>query len=324
MRKLLALLAALIVGLAGCGDGKAPDTPDKNGGKKKTLTVGFSQCGSESSWRTAETASVQEEAKKRGITLKYVNAQGKQENQIKALKSFVAQGVDAIILAPKTKSGWDTVLREVKAAKIPIVLVDRGIKTTDESLYETLIASDFVAEGRMAGEWLAKKTGGKCKIIQLEGEPGSDPANDREKGFKEAIAKHPGMLIIASQTALFKRSEGRKVMADLINAHGKDIEAVYAHNDDMAIGAIQALDAAGMKPGKDVIVLSIDAVKDAFHEMIKGTLNCTVECNPLLGPKAFDAVDQILGGKTLPKRITIQDQVFEAHNAAEVIKTRKY
>ncbi len=312
MRKALALCVAVAVCIVGCETGK------------KGRTIGFSQTGAESAWRTAETISIREEADKRGVTLKFTDAQSKTDKQKKDVRTLVAMGVDAIILAPIVKTGWDQVLQEAKDAGIPVVLVDRGIEVKDESLYATLIASDFIEEGRMAGEWLARKTGGTCKIVQLEGEPGSDPAIDRKKGFEEAIAKHAGMEIIASQTAMFKRSEGRKVMADLINAHGKNIEAVYAHNDDMALGAIQALEAAGMKPGTDVIVLSIDAIKDAFQAMIDGKLNCTVECNPLLGPLAFDAVEKVLAGETLPKRITMQDRLFEPKDAANLIKDWKY
>jgi len=315
---------ALAAALLGCSSEKTATEKPKAAKAKTKITVGFSQIGAESSWRTAETNSIIEEAKKRGIDLKFSDAQQKQENQIRALRSFIAQGVDAIILAPKVKSGWDVVLREAKEAGIPVVLVDRGIEVSDPSLYATLIASDFVEEGRMAAEWLVKKTGGKCKVVQLEGTPGSDPANDRKKGFEEVIAKHPGIEIIASQTADFRRSEGKRVMANIINAKGKDIQAVYAHNDDMALGAIQALEAAGMNPGKDVLVVSIDGVRDAFLAMIEGKLNATVECNPLLGPAAFDAVEKILRGEKVPKRIVVKDRIFTQETAAEDIKTRKY
>lgn len=313
-----ALALATAAAFVGCS------TSEQAGNAKKTIKVGFSQIGAESAWRTAETRSIIEEAKKRGIDLKFSDAQQKQENQIKALRSFIAQGVDAIVLAPKVKSGWDVVLREAKEAGIPVVLVDRGIEVSDPSLYTTLIASDFVEEGRMAAEWLAKKTGGKCRIVQLEGTPGSDPANDRRKGFEEAIAKYPGMQIIASQTGDFRRSEGKRVMANIINAKGKEIQAVYAHNDDMGLGAIQALEAAGMNPGRDVLVVSIDGVHDAFQAMIDGKLNTTVECNPLLGPAAFDAVERILRNEKLPKRIVVKDRIFTQATAAEDIKTRKY
>src|SRR5436309_8307182 len=174
-------------------------------GADERLVVGFSQIGAESGWRTAETESIRSEAAKRGVDLKFSDAQQKQENQIKALRAFVAQQVDAIILAPVVETGWEPVLREVKRAKIPVVLVDRGIKVSDDSLYATLIASDFVEEGRLAAEWLAKKLNGKGNIVELQGTPGAAPAIDRKKGFEEAIKHHPGLKIIKSQTGDFTR-----------------------------------------------------------------------------------------------------------------------
>jgi len=305
-------LAVAAVMAAGCGK------------KEHRGRVGFSQIGAESGWRTAETKSIQEEAKKRGIVLRFADAQQKQENQIMALRSFIAQKVKAIILAPKVETGWEPVLTEVKAAGIPVVLVDRGIKVTDDSLYATLIASDFVEEGRMAAEWLAKKTKCKCNIVQLEGTPGSAPAIDRKKGFEEVLAKYPDMQIIKSQSGDFDRAKGKELMEAFIKAEGKNIQAVYAHNDEMALGAIQALKPAGMNPGKDVILISVDATHDAFQAMVDGELNAAVECNPLLGPAAFDAVQKLLKGETVPKKTVIRDRLFTQETAAEDIKTRQY
>lgn len=290
----------------------------------KTLVVGFAQVGAESSWRTAETESIKAEAAKRGVTLKFSDAQGKQENEIKAVRGFIAQGVDAIVLAPIVETGWEPVLREAKRAKIPVVLVDRGIKVPDESLFATLIASDFVAEGRMAGEWLAKKTGGTANIIELQGTPGAAPAIDRKKGFEEAIAKFPNMKIIASQSGDFRRSGGKEVTEALLKKYGGEVTAIYAHNDDMALGAIQALEDAGKKPGVDVIVVSVDGVKSAFEAIVAHKSNCTVECNPLLGPMAFDAVEKALAGGKLPKRTVVQDKVYDQSTAPEAIASRQY
>src|SRR5262245_26599620 len=237
------------------------------------LVVGFSQMGSESAWRTAETESIRSEAAKRNIKLQFSDAQDKQENQIKALRSFIAQGVDAIILAPKVETGWEPVLREVKRAKIPVVLVDRGIKVRDESLYATLIASDFVVEGRLAAEWLAAKLNGRGNIVELQGTPGAAPALDRKRGFQEGLAKFPDLKIIRSQSGEFTRSKGKDVMEAFMKAEGKNIQAVYAHNDDMALGAIQAIEEAGIKPGTDIVIVSIDGVKGAFEAMVAGKLN---------------------------------------------------
>ncbi|HTA31770.1 MAG TPA: ABC transporter substrate-binding protein [Candidatus Cybelea sp.] len=290
----------------------------------KTLVIGFAQVGAESSWRTAETESIKAEAAKRDITLKFSDAQGKQENQIKAVRGFIAQGVDAIILAPIVETGWEPVLREAKRSKIPVVLVDRGIKVSDDSLYATLIASDFISEGKMAGEWLAKQTGGKANIIELQGTPGAAPAIDRKKGFEEGISKFPDMKIIASQSGDFRRSGGKEVMEALLKKYGGDVTAVYAHNDDMALGAIQAIEEAGKKPGTDIVVISVDGVKGAFEAIVAKKSNCTVECNPLLGPMAFDAVDKALAGEKLPKKTVVDDKVYDQSTAPDAIGSRQY
>jgi ABC-type sugar transport system substrate-binding protein len=288
------------------------------------LVIGFAQVGAESSWRTAETESIKSESAARGVTLKFSDAQGKQENQIRAVRGFIAQGVDGIILAPVVETGWEPVLREAKRAHIPVVLVDRGIKVNDDSLYATLIASDFVEEGRKAAEWLAKKMNGKANIVELQGTPGAAPAIDRKKGFEEGISKYPDMKIIASQSGDFRRAGGKEVMEALLKTYGKEITAVYAHNDDMALGAIQALAEAGRNPGTDVIVVSIDGVKSAFEAMVAKKMNCTVECNPLLGPMAFTAIEQAIKGEKLPKKTVVQDHTFDQATAAEEIGSRKY
>ena len=320
-------LAAATVLFCSCGEkaaapsqGAGENAP--SGGKK--LTVGFSQIGAESAWRTAETESIRSEATKRGVDLKFSDAQQKQENQIKALRTFVANGVDAIILAPVVETGWEPVLKEIKQANIPVILVDRGVKVSDESLYSTLIASDFVEEGRRAGQWLAKKLNGKGNIVELEGTVGAAPAIDRKKGFHEVIEKEAGLKILRSQSGDFTRAKGKEVMEAFLKAEGKNINAVYAHNDDMALGAIQAIEEAGLKPGTDVIVVSIDGVKAAFDAMVAGKLNCTVECNPLLGPAAFDAIEAIRAGKTLDKKTIAKDELFEQAQAKDVIGSRKY
>ncbi len=316
----LSTAGLLSLALVFCSCGKKE--PEAGGAKK--LMVGFSQIGAESAWRSAETESIRSEATKRGVEMKFSDAQQKQENQIKALRAFIAQGVDAVILAPVVETGWEPVLLDLQKAKIPVVLVDRGLKVSDDSLYATLIASDFVEEGRRAGDWLAKKLNGSGNIVELQGTPGAAPAIDRKKGFAEAIAKSPGLKIIKSQTGEFTRAKGKEVMEAFLKADGKNINAVYAHNDDMALGAIQAIEEAGMKPGTDVIVVSIDGVKGAFEAMVAGKLNCTVECNPLLGPAAFDAIETIRAGKSLPKKTIVKDEVFDQSVAKDVIGNRKY
>jgi len=290
----------------------------------RTITVGFSQIGAESAWRTAETQSIRSEGAKRGMGPRFSDAQQKQENQIKALRTFIEQGVDAIILAPVVETGWEPVLRDIKAAGIPVILVDRGVDVSDDSLYATLIASDFVEEGRMAANWLVGKTAGNANIVELKGTTGSAPAIDREEGFHEIIDQQPDMQVIKSQTGEFTRAKGKEVMEAFLKAEGDRIDAVYAHNDDMALGAIQAIEEAGRKPGEDIIVVSIDGVRAAFEAMIEGKLNCTVECNPLLGPMAFDAVEAVLAGETLPKHMVVKDRVFDQSTAATELPNRKY
>lgn len=321
---LAACLTALV--LTGCGPSNDSSSSSAGGESKpsaKALTVGFAQVGAEGAWRMAETESIKAEAEKRGVNLKFSDAQSKQENEIKAIRSFIAQGVDAIILAPIVETGWEPVLKEAKQAKIPVVLVDRGILVDDDSLYATLIASDFVAEGKMAADWLIKKTDGKATIVELQGTPGAAPAIDRKKGFEEGIKDHPDMKIVASQSGDFRRSGGKEVMEALLKVH-PEVTAVYSHNDDMALGAIQALEEAGKKPGTDVIVVSVDGVKGAFDAMVAGKMNCTVECNPLLGPMAFDAVEKAVKGETLPKKTIVHDRVFDVSNAAAELPNRKY
>ena len=293
--------------------------------EEKKITVGFVQVGAESAWRTANSKSVTDEAAKRGIDLKFADGQQKQENQIKAVRAFIAQHVDVIVLAPVVEPGFEPVLTEAKRAKIPVILSDRRAKLSNDSLYVTFIGSDFVEEGRLAAKFLVDKTGGKAKIAELQGTPGSAPANDRMKGFKEVIADKPGMEIIMSQTGEFTRAKGKEVMeAFLKSPKGKEITALFAHNDDMAIGAIQAIEAAGLKPGKDIIIVSIDGVKSAFEAMAEGKLNCTVECNPLIGPQLFDAVEAIVAGKTLEKRVAVKEGVFTEDQAKAELPNRKY
>jgi galactofuranose transport system substrate-binding protein len=323
------MIAVALMALVGCKQQSQEAAAPSAGGAtppaaEKKLSVGFSQVGAESAWRTAETKSIRGEAEKRGVDLKFADAQGKQASQIQALTSFIAQKVDAIVLAPVVETGWEVVLTQAKEAKIPVILVDRGIKVSDESLYTTLIASDFVEEGRMAAEWLAKTTNGKANIYELQGSTGAAPAIDRKKGFEEALQKFPDMKIVKSQSADFTRAKGKEVMEAFIKSDRDQIQAVYAHNDDMALGAIQALDEAGMNPGKGVTLISIDGVKGAFEAMVSGKLNATVECNPLLGPLVFDTITKVRAGESVPKFIKSKDQLFEQANAAQVISTREY
>jgi simple sugar transport system substrate-binding protein len=292
------------------------------------ITLGFAQVGAESEWRTANTESIKKAAAKDGIDLKFSDAQQKQENQIKAIRSYIAQKVDVIAFSPVVESGWDTVLMEAKAAHIPVILTDRAVDSKDKSLYVTFMGSDFVEEGRRAGNWLigdlAKKgMTGPVDIVELQGTTGSAPAIDRQKGFAEVIASHPNLKVTRSQTGDFTRAKGKEVMEAFLKAD-PNIQVLFAHNDDMAIGAIQAIEEAGKKPGKDIIIVSIDGVKGAFEAMMAGKLNCSVECSPLLGEQLMAACKDIKAGKPLPKRIQTVEGVFPAEKAAAAFPSRQY
>ena len=292
------------------------------------ITLGFAQVGAESEWRTANTESIKKAATKDGIDLKFSDAQQKQENQIKAIRSYIAQKVDVIAFSPVVESGWDTVLMEAKAAHIPVILTDRAVDSKDKSLYVTFMGSDFVEEGRRAGNWLigdlAKKgMTGPVDIVELQGTTGSAPAIDRQKGFAEVIASHTNLKVTRSQTGDFTRAKGKEVMEAFLKAD-PNIQVLFAHNDDMAIGAIQAIEEAGKKPGKDIIIVSIDGVKGAFEAMMAGKLNCSVECSPLLGEQLMAACKDIKAGKPLPKRIQTVEGVFPAEKAAAAFPSRQY
>jgi ABC-type sugar transport system substrate-binding protein len=291
------------------------------------IVLGFAQVGAESEWRTANTESIKSSAKDAGIDLKFSDGQQKQENQIKAIRAFIAQKVDVIAFSPVVASGWGTVLREAKEAKIPVILSDRAVDEKDDSLWVSFMGSDFVEEGRRAGRWLVENKKGSndpVNIVELQGTVGSAPAIDRKKGFEEIIKSDPKFKIIRSQTGDFTRAKGKEVMEAFLKAEGKKINVLFAHNDDMAIGAIQAIEEAGMKPAKDITIISIDAVKGAFEAMMAGKLNVSVECSPLLGPQLMQAVKDLKAGKTLPKRIVTQEGVFPMEVAAKEFPNRKY
>jgi galactofuranose transport system substrate-binding protein len=294
---------------------------------QKKITLGFSQIGAESEWRTANTESIKSAAKDTGINLKFADAQQKQENQIKAIRSFIAQKVDVIAFSPVVETGFETVLKEAKAAKIPVILTDRSVDVKDDSLYVTFMGSDFLEEGRKAGRWLVENSKGKpgpINIVELQGTVGSAPAIDRKKGFEEIIKADPRFKVIRSQTGDFTRAKGKEVMEAFLKSDAKNINVLYAHNDDMAIGAIQAIEEAGLKPGQDITIISIDGVKGAFEAMMQGKLNVTVECSPLLGPQLMSAVNDVVAGKPLPKRIVTQESIFPKEVAAQEFSKRKY
>ena len=312
----LAILGtAALVGLAATG-ALADGLPKLK--QKDKYKVGFAQTESNNPWRLAQTASMKGEAEKLGWQLVYTDAAGSAAKQVADVNSMIAQGVDVIFLAPREEKPLIPAVMAAKKAGIPVILLDRNV---DQSLakagedYVTFIGSDFVQEGQRAGDWLVKATGGKAVIIELEGTTGASPANDRKKGFDDVIAKNPGMKIVASQTGDFNRDKGRQVAETLLQAH-PDATVVYAHNDEMAIGAISAIEAAGKKPGKDIIIVSIDGEKDALQAIVDGKLGASVECNPRFGPKAYQTAMSYAKGDKIPGKIINPDQFYDSANAA--------
>ncbi|PIB25614.1 sugar ABC transporter substrate-binding protein [Amylibacter kogurei] len=289
------------------------------------LTIGFSQIGSESGWRAAETTVTKQEAEARGITLKFADAQQKQENQISALRSFIAQGVDAILIAPVVATGWDEVLEEAQDSDIPVVLLDRTVDAPEE-LYLTAVTSDLVHEGSVAGQWLVDEmAGADCRIVELQGTTGSSPAIDRKTGFENAISDHSNLEIVRSQTGDFTRSQGKVVMESFLKAEGgENICALYAHNDDMAVGAIQAIKEAGLNPGKDIKIVAIDAVPDAHLAIANGEMNATIELTPNMAGPALDALDAYINSGTMPpKWIQTESKLFTAADDNQAIYEMK-
>jgi galactofuranose transport system substrate-binding protein len=304
---------------------EATSTPEPENGRitHAEMVVGYSQIGAESNWRTGNTASIQETAAALGVELIFDDGQQRQENQIKAIRTFIAQQVDIIGVSPVVEDGWESVFQEAKDAGIPIILVDRRANVP-ENLYTAYLGSDFLEEGRNAARVMADLLEGKGKIVELVGTIGSATAIDRAAGFREILHDYPDMRIIASESGDFTRAKGEEVMGELLQQHGAEIEAVYAHNDDMAIGAIRAIEAYGLRPGQDIYLVSIDAIRDAFQAMIDGKLNATIECNPLLGPQFFELALKVVNGEPVPKWIPSEEGIFFPENAAEILPTRKY
>lgn len=329
-RRWFVTILALLVAATGCGPSPAasPVQPAETAAARprksyQDLIVGYVQLGDESDWRSANTASVKEAAAKLGVELKFSNAQQKQENQIQAIRALIAQQVDVIGVAPLVETGWTAVFREARDAGIPIIVVDRRAAVPSD-LYVTLMGSDFLEEGRNAGRIMADLTGGRASIVELQGTTGSAPANDRYVGFRDILKDYPGMQIIDSEDGNFTVAKGREVMAAFLKEHGTNITALFAHNDDMALGAIKAIEDYGLRPGVDIKIVSVDATRGAFEAMIAGKLNATVECNPLLGPQFIELALKVVNGEPVPKWIPSKEEVFFPDNAADLLPTRKY
>jgi simple sugar transport system substrate-binding protein len=289
--------------------------------------LGFSQVAAEANWDTANAESIRKAALDAGVNLRLQDAKRSQANQVAQLRTFAAERVDVIAFSPVVETGWEVVLREIRSAGIPVILLDRTIEVSDESLYASMVGSDFVEEGRRAGRWLLEHTRdvpGDIDIVELRGTEGSAPANDRAQGFAEVIAADPRYHIIRSQTADFDRALARRIMTAFLDAEGRRIRVLFAHGDSMALGGIEAIEIAGLKPGSDILVISIEGSRAALQAMIAGKLNVTVESSPLLGPQLMTTVKDVVAGRPVPRHIVTEESVFSSETAREELPRRRY
>jgi ABC-type sugar transport system substrate-binding protein len=293
----------------------------------RPLVLGFSQLGSESDWREANTTSIKEAAEEAGIELLFENAEQSQEKQFEAIRSFIEKRVDVIAIAPVVHSGWDEILQEAKQAGIPVIITDRSIDIDDPSLYVTHIGADLYEEGVKAGKYLLDKMRDQqapIGFVELRGTEGSSPSIQRGKGFQDTITGHDEYKLLDSKAADFTMEKGKEVMKGFLQEHGSEIRVLFAHNDDMALGAIEAIEEYGLRPGKDIVIISVDGTRKAFEKLVLGQINCVVECNPLLGPNVMQAVQELAAGRTLPKRIVSSESVFTEQMAEKEVGNRKY
>ncbi|GIJ55639.1 substrate-binding domain-containing protein [Virgisporangium aurantiacum] len=287
------------------------------------FTLGYVQTGTESVWRVAQTRSIQEAAGAANVDLVFADGQGRQQIQADAIRSLIERKVDVIAFSPVVTLGWDTVLGEAKAAGIPVVLVDRAVETGDASLYRSVLGSDYAAEGRKAGEWVVWTAGsGPVNIAELRGTTGSSVADDRSRGFTAAIAGDSRLRVVVAEPGDFTRSGGEERMRVMLARF--PIDVVFAHNDDMAIGALRAIEAAGHTPGTDIRIVSVDGVRDAMTELVAGRLNYIVECSPLLGPQLMALARKVHGGETVPARVATEETTFDQNQARAALPGRRY
>ena len=321
-RPICALLA-LCAFLSGCSDGRG----ERDGSTRQPVVLGFSSIVSWGSWNGPNSESIRKAARDAGIELRQEDALHSQEKQVATLRSFVRERVDVIAFSPVVENGWDVVLNEIRSAGIPVILMDRAIEVSDPSLYESLIGSDFIEEGRRAGRWLLEHTrdlSGEIHIVELRGSVGSAPANDRKQGFAEVIDADRRHRIIHSRSAEFDRVRARDIMAEFLKTEGRRIRVLFAHNDGMALGGIEAIEAAGLKPGSDILVIAIEGSRQGLEAIVAGKLNVSVECSPLLGPPLISVVKDLAAGKPVPRRVVTQESVFTRENAAEELARRAY
>lgn len=296
------------------------------------IVVGVSQIGSESLWRTANTASIQNAlTKENGYFLIFNNARQKQENQIKAIRGFISQRVDYIVFSPVTEEGWETVLTEAKEAGIPVILVDRKIADVNRDLYTTCVGTDKWQEGENAGKWLEEylsKQGREeeqINIVVLQGTPGATATIGRTEGFDAVAAEHPNWNILEQVNAEYTTAKGEEVMAKLIEKY-PDIDVVVSQNDDMTFGALEAMDNAGITTGVegDVVLISFDAVGEALKLVEQGIINVDVECNPLQGEYIADVIQKLENGEPVEKEYMVDEEIFTQENVSRYMDSRTY
>jgi ribose transport system substrate-binding protein len=282
------------------------------------LIIGFSQMNHINPWRVAETNDLKREAEARGFTLLVADADSSIQKQTDDIRSMLSEGAQYIICTPLVYEGYEEIVRMCKEAGVPLIMLDREIKGQAGEDFLTFIGSDFYQEGVRAAQWLAEHTDNHAKIVELHGNQGASCSIDRSKGFHSVIDSIEGMHVVAWDFADFERIKGQDVMEDIILSYGKDFNAVYAHSDEMAIGAIQALKAANIAPNSEVAIISIDGSKDALKSIIAGELGATIECTPRLGKAVFDTIEAHLAGKAIPTKILIEDRLFDPSNAEEM------
>ena len=322
--------AFLCAGCAGTGSTAKEDAAGKEQAAAPPLddliSVGFSQLGSESVWRSANSVSIQETlTEDNGYFLIYSNARQKQENQIKAIRSFISQRVDYIVFSPVTVYGWDTVLQEAKEAGIPVIVSDRQVETDDPSLVCAWVGGDMAAEGEKAGVWLKENTDPDTplNIVILTGTINSSAALGRSEGFEKIRAGMPNWNILEEQSGDFTMARGKEIMEHYLETYD-DIDVLVSQNDDMTFGAIEAMKAAGLEPGKDIIIISFDAVKQALEMVRDGVINADVECSPLLGPYIDRLLKALARGETVEKENPVEEMVFTPENVEEYLDGRTY
>ncbi|MBO4884487.1 MAG: ABC transporter substrate-binding protein [Clostridia bacterium] len=322
-KSVVAILLLLLLTLSGCG---APRQAQDAAEDEDLIVVGFSQVGAESDWRKANTISMQNAlSASNGFRLILDDAQNKQERQITAIRNFINQGVDYIVLAPTTERGWDTVLSEAKAAGIPVIIVDRMIEIADTELFTCWIGSDFRKEGDTAVAWMESHLGdAPLRILHLQGNIGSSAQIGRTEGLDAGLAAHENWEMVFRASGDFTQAKGQELVREALSS-GADFNVIYSENDNMAYGAIDALKGAGLQPGRDVTIIAFDSSNTALRMILAGEISLDVECNPLHGPRVQAIIEQLEKGGTPPKYTYVEETSFDAGNLTEdIIAGRGY